>query len=174
MLSQMATQQDSEAKHKDILERMSSNAKETMDRMGDIVWMIKPGETEAGSLKQRMERFAYEICGSRNIELKMQLDELEKLKLTMEQRKNIWLIFKEAINNAVKYSSTHKMEVTAAVQNKEMTLVVKDFGTGFNISVVKKGNGLDNMKQRAKELNGELKMQSNANEGTTIKLLMKA
>ncbi len=47
---------------------MSNNAKETMDKMGDIVWMIKPGETEASSLKQRMERFAYEICSSKNIE----------------------------------------------------------------------------------------------------------
>ncbi|RYF87100.1 MAG: tetratricopeptide repeat-containing sensor histidine kinase, partial [Chitinophagaceae bacterium] len=66
MLSQMANSNANETTQKDILQRMSSNAKETMDKMGDIVWMIKPGETEAGSLKQRMERFAHEICSSKN------------------------------------------------------------------------------------------------------------
>ena len=67
MLSQMATKQGNESTHKDILARMSRNAKETMDKMGDIVWMIKPGETEAGSLEQRMERFAYEIAATAKI-----------------------------------------------------------------------------------------------------------
>ena len=158
MLSQMATKQGNETTHKDILERMSRNAKETMDKMGDIVWMIKPGETEAGGLKQRIERFAYEICSSKNIELQMQLDELEKIKLTMDQRKNIYLIFKEALNNAVKYSGTEKIEINTASQNKELILQVKDFGKGFDSSIVKKGNGLDNMQHRAKELNGKLEV----------------
>ena len=74
MLSQMATQQPgNDTAHKDILTRMSSNAKETMDKMGDIVWMIKPGESEGSSLKQRMERFAYEICSSKNIDTLIEL-----------------------------------------------------------------------------------------------------
>ena len=172
MLSQMATQQGNESTHKDILARMSSNAKETMDKMGDIVWMIKPGETEAVSLKQRMERFAYEIGSSKNIEIQMQLDELEKIKLTMEQRKNIYLIFKEAMNNAVKYSGTEKIEVTASLTNKELILQLKDFGKGLDSTIVKKGNGLDNMQHRAKELNGKLAIESNINTGTNITLVV--
>ena len=169
MLSQMATQPGNEATHKDILARMSSNAKETMDKMGDIVWMIKPGETE-GSLKQRMERFAYEICSSKNMEVSMQLDELEKAKLSMEQRKNIYLIFKEAVNNAVKYSGTQKIIINAGTQNKELVLQVKDFGNGFNSSTIKKGNGLDNMRHRAKELGGKLEIISQQGEGTIVQL----
>jgi signal transduction histidine kinase len=170
MLSQMATQQGSDAKQKDVLQKMSTNAKETMDKMGDIVWMIKPGEAEAGRLKQRMERFAYEICNTKNIELQMQLDELDKSKLSMEQRKNIYLIFKEALNNAVKYSGTEKIEITASVQNKELTLFVKDFGKGFDSNNEKKGNGLDNMQHRAKELNGQITVDTATGIGTTITL----
>jgi two-component system sensor histidine kinase UhpB len=103
MLSQMATKQEgSNEKQKDILLRMSSNAKETMDKMGDIVWMIKPDQTEASSLKQRMERFAYEICNTKNIDTALELAALETVRLTMQQRKNVYLIFKESINNAVK------------------------------------------------------------------------
>jgi two-component system, NarL family, sensor histidine kinase UhpB len=170
MLSQMATQQGNESTHKDILARMSTNAKETMDKMGDIVWMIKPGETEASSLKQRMERFAYEICGSKNITTTLQIEDLEKIKLSMEQRKNIYLIFKEAINNAVKYSGTEKIEVTALLQNNKLMLEVKDFGKGFDSKVVKKGNGIENMHNRAAELKGHLVTASNENTGTAIQL----
>jgi signal transduction histidine kinase len=172
MLSQMATQDGNERTHKDILQRMSSNAKETMDKMGDIVWMIKPGETEAGSLKQRMERFAYEICSPKNIEIKMELQELDKLKLTMEQRKNIYLVFKEAVNNAVKYSGTSKMEVSATLVNNTFILEVKDFGKGFESSIIKKGNGLDNMQHRAKELHAALEIDSVLSRGTTLKMTM--
>jgi two-component system sensor histidine kinase UhpB len=174
MLSQMATRQGNEATHKDILARMSSNAKETMDKMGDIVWMIKPGETEARSLKQRMERFAYEICSSKNIEVAMQVNDLEKIRLTMEQRKNIYLIFKEAVNNAVKYSGTEKIDVTAVIANKQLVIEIIDFGNGFDENIVKKGNGLDNMQHRAKDLGALLTIHSKVNESTSVRIAMPA
>ena len=170
MLSQMATQQESGTANKDILARMSGNAKETMDKMGDIVWMIKPGESEGASLKQRMERFAYEICSSKNIVVTIELNELEKVKLTMEQRKNFYLLFKEAINNAVKYSGTEKVEVAVAMQNKQVTLLVRDYGKGFDPETTGRGNGLDNMKNRAVELNGKLSIASEKEKGTTVQL----
>lgn len=170
MLSQMANTDVANDSQKNILDKVSTNAKETMDRMSDIVWMIKPGETEAGSLRQRMERFAYEICSSRNIELQMQLGEIENLKLTMEQRKNIYLIFKEAVNNAVKYSGTERIHINASLQNKQFELLVKDFGKGFEQTTAKRGNGLENMKQRAKELTGSLFVDSLLNEGTAVRL----
>jgi signal transduction histidine kinase len=174
MLSQMATQPGNETTHKGILEKMSSNAKETMDKMGDIVWMIKPGETEAANLKQRMERFAYEICSSKNISTEIDLDELEKGKLTMEQRKNLYLIFKEALNNAVKYSGTERIIIKASTQNKELILLVKDLGKGFDGRLIKKGNGLDNMQNRAKELAGKLEIVSEPGKGTTVRLSISA
>jgi two-component system, NarL family, sensor histidine kinase UhpB len=172
MLSQMATQTGNETTHKDILQRMSNNAKETMDKMGDIVWMIKPGETESSSLKQRMERFAYEICSTRNIEISMELKDLEKIKLTMAQRKNIYLIFKEALNNAVKYSGTDKIEVVVSAIANKFILLVKDFGRGFNSKLVQKGNGLENMQQRAKEMGGKIDFDMVSNKGASVQLII--
>ena len=172
MLSQMATQDGNEKTHKDILARMSSNAKETMEKMGDIVWMIKPGETESGSLKQRMEEFAFEICSSKNISLQMDIAAMESFKPAMEQRKNIYLIFKEALNNAVKYSGTEKVEVRASMRNKQLELQVKDFGKGFDIAKSSRGNGLGNMKNRAKELQALLQIDSGPENGTLVKLVV--
>jgi two-component system, NarL family, sensor histidine kinase UhpB len=171
MLSQIATQQPgSDTAQKDILTKMSSNAKETMDKMGDIVWMIKPVESEGSGLKQRMERFAYEICSSKNIDTAIELDEIEKIKLTMAQRKNLYLIFKEALNNAVKYSGSEKVEIKVQSANKQLQLLVKDYGKGFKPETTGRGNGLDNMKNRAKELNGHLEILSEPGQGTSVQL----
>lgn len=170
MLSQMASQKG--GAQQEILVRMSTNARETMDKMGDIVWMIKPGETEAGNLKQRMERFAYEVGISKNIEVALQLDELERLRLDMEQRRNIYLIFKEALNNAAKYSEAKKIDISCSGKNRELQLMIKDEGKGFDQTNNGKGNGLDNMSKRAAELGGWLKINSAAGNGTTVTLAM--
>lgn len=172
LLSQMATQQDNETRQKEILARMSSNAKETMDKMGDLVWTIKPEEAEGSNLKQRMERFAYEICGASNIGVTMQLDKLDTKDLTMEQRKNIYLIFKEALNNAVKYSGTEKIYISAANGQRMLTMIVKDEGRGFDSLRVKKGNGLNNIHNRAAGIGGELTVDSQEGKGTIVKLVM--
>ena len=171
MLSQMATQkQEMDESQRSILSKVSSNAKETMEKMGDIVWMIKSGETEGSDLKQRMERFAYETGSSKNIDMLIQLDEIENVKLSMEKRKNIYLIFKEAVNNAVKYSGAEKIEIAAAIENKELMLRVKDNGKGFEPSTTGRGNGLDNMRNRAKDLNGKLIIDAAPGMGTAILL----
>jgi len=172
MLSQMATRPGNETMQKDILERMSTNAKETMEKMSDLVWTIKPEEAEGSNLKQRMERFAYEICGSKNITLSLELDKLETKDLTMEQRKNMYLIFKEALNNAVKYSGTEKITVSAANGNNVLTMIVKDEGKGFDVGTVIKGNGLENIQTRAASVGGKLNIDSAPGTGTTVKLIM--
>lgn len=171
MLSQIATQQPgSDTRQQDILSRMSTNAKETMEKMGDIVWMIKPGESDGANLKQRMERFAYEICSSKNIHITPELEELEKVKLSMEQRKNFYLVFKEALNNAVKYSGTEAIEIIVSSQHKQLTLQVIDHGQGFEPETTGRGNGLDNMKNRAKELGALLEIDSETGTGTRVML----
>jgi len=172
MLSAMASQQADEGKRAAILATMNTNAKETMDKMGDIVWMIKPADTEAGSLKERMERFVYEICGSKNIQVSVQLDDLEKAKFSIHQRKNVYLIFKEAINNAVKYSGTSSIDVSARLTGRQLLLHIKDTGRGFTSASAKKGNGLGNMKHRAKELGAKLNIQSAPGSGTVVEMEM--
>ena len=172
MLSLMAAKQENEITRNDILTKMSSNARETMDKMGDIVWMIKPDKADESSLKSRTERFAYEICSSKNIEVSIQADDLDNLKFSMEQRNNIYLIFKEALNNAVKYSDTQKIEIVATVHNKKFILQVIDFGKGYKSSTVIKGNGLNNMQHRAKSLGAFLEISSEQKEGTVVSLTL--
>jgi two-component system sensor histidine kinase UhpB len=174
MLSQVAAQQSpQDNSHVDILNRVSNNARETMEKMGDIVWMIKPGENEGQSLWQRMERFMYEMCSSQNITCTSEGTEvLENVKLSMQQRKNFYLIFKEALNNAVKYSGTDKVFVRISQQNHQLQLSVQDYGKGFTLNGEggHTGNGLSNMRNRAKELGGQLSIEAAAGKGTSVLL----
>ncbi len=170
MLSQMAGKEQFDAKD-DIMEIIRTNSKETMERMGDIVWIIKPQEKEGEGLKYRMERFVQEICNSRNISCTFLADDLDEVKLNMKQKKNVYLIFKEAVNNALKYSNTEKLEIKIHQQNKQLEMIVKDFGNGFDQKTILKGNGLENMKQRAKDLNGTLVITSVPENGAEVQLI---
>lgn len=174
MLSHMANNTSNDDTQKGILEKMATNAKETMDKMSDIVWMIKPNGKEAANLKQRIEGFAYEICSSKNIEIIIKLDDLEETNLSMDQKKNVYLIFKEAMNNAVKYSDSAKVHVSLIKEGKFLMLTIKDFGKGFDAVKVSKGNGLNNMEMRAKELKATLVLTSTLGSGTTLTLNMPA
>ncbi len=169
MLSQMAKQQNFNLQE-DILNKVSNNAHETMEKMSDIVWMIKPTENDGISLKERMQKFIYDVCSSLNINCSFKADELDKLKLSMEQRKNLYLIFKEAINNAAKYSGTKELSVLIEMQHKNLGMNIKDFGKGFNDQVASRGNGLENMQIRAKELKGQLHILSKPEQGTELNL----
>lgn len=170
LLSQMIRNQPESTKRSELFETMSRNVKETVDRVTDIVWVVKPEENEKGNLRERMERFAYDICISAGIELELDISDIKKDTLTMEQRKNLYLIFKEAVNNAVKYSGTPKLRVQLTHTGKDILLNVEDHGRGFDPATVKKGNGLTNIRNRAKELNARLEISSREGEGTTVSL----
>ena len=167
MLSEMATAKQ-DAGQKEILHRVSSYTRETMDKMSDIVWMIKPSEKEGLSLKERMERFLYEMCNSRQLNCSFEWEGPELSRLNMEQRKAIYLVFKEAVNNALKYAHPKSIAVKLRTDSRMVKLTVKDDGKGFDAATIKKGNGLENMKTRAEELGGQTVITSSESEGTQV------
>lgn len=86
----------------------------------------------------------------------------------MQPRKNIYLIGKEAINNAVKYSEAEVLEVTFEIKHKTLMVAIRDNGKGFLVEEETKGNGLLNMKNRAREINLQLSMSSELGVGTNV------
>jgi two-component system sensor histidine kinase UhpB len=167
MLSEMATTNSShDFSQKEILNKVSGYTKETMDKMGDIVWMIKPTSQEG--VKERMHRFLHEMCNSRNINCTFDANGLSQSKLDMHQRKGLYLVFKEAVNNAVKYSTATNINVRINEDEQYLRMAIKDDGKGFDISMNRSGNGVGNMKNRAKELGGETTIDSVPGKGTTV------
>jgi len=88
----------------------------------------------------------------------------------MQARKNFYLIFKEAVNNLVKYSNASRASILIREENGSIRLVVRDNGIGFDALQTFEGNGMLNMKRRAKEIHAELKIESATGYGTNVEL----
>jgi signal transduction histidine kinase len=171
MYSEMVKTQlpDSSSAANLMLDKISSNARESVESMSDIVWMINPKNDLFSNLINRMEFYASEMCSGKNIALDFQKKEAEDaIKISMEARKNIYLIFKEAVNNAVKYSEASQLKILLEQTDHHIKMEVSDNGNGFDVSTIRKGNGLENMIQRAKGINGEVTIDSRSDEGTRI------
>lgn len=152
-----------------VLTRMGENSRDMVASMSDIVWAINPGNDDGEKLLQRMESYATDMCAVKRIQLHFTADEqLKKVCLKLEHRKNIYLVFKEAVNNAVKYSEAENIWVMVKLQGKQLHLSVKDDGKGFDEQTVIKGNGLKNLQLRAGEIKGTLTIDSEKGNGTQI------
>ncbi|MDQ2719091.1 MAG: histidine kinase [Bacteroidota bacterium] len=161
---------EDDASLKVVLDKIGISARNVISGMNDIVWIINPQNDTASYLINRMKRFAAEILDERNIQYKFNFDEDEKLKLNMQERRNIYLIYKEAIHNAVKYSQCSNIEIDFNSINHIVSLNIKDDGRGFDTEHADSGNGLANMKSRAKEIKAKISINSKKGEGTWINL----
>jgi signal transduction histidine kinase len=86
----------------------------------------------------------------------------------MEYRQHLFMIFKEAINNCLKYSGAKEVFLRAAFHRRKLNLVLIDNGKGFDLENTPCGNGIENMKHRAKLIRGTVDVASEIGKGTTI------
>jgi signal transduction histidine kinase len=91
----------------------------------------------------------------------------------MEKRKNLYLFFKEAINNAAKYSAAQNVIVRVHKKGVAIEMVIEDDGRGFDTNQVFTSNGMNTLKRRATELNASHTITSQLNKGTQIYLSFK-
>ncbi len=152
-----------------MIEKISVTTKDLMIRMSDIIWSMKPADEEKYTLEARLKNYSNELLTPKNIECDFDID--EKLVASIsnpEVRKNILLIVKEAINNIAKYSEASNAFVSFKQQNETMLLTVSDNGKGYRVEDVTIGNGLNNIQQRCKQLQGICIFKPLVGEGVTI------
>ena len=153
---------------------ISSNANEMAQDMSDIIWTINPSNDSFKKLLQKLRSYSLEISSASNMKFEYSInDEFPEEKLNMQQRRNIYLICKEAVNNAVKYSGGKKLSMRVERSDHSIVLTIGDDGQGFEKENIKDGNGLINMRSRAKEINAKLDIRTQLNKGTNIELTVK-
>ena len=96
--------------------------------------------------------------------------EVNNRQLTKEEKRNLFLICKEAINNSIKYSGGTKIAVDIKLAGKKIQITLTDNGKGFDEFTVKKGYGLKNMQYRAGQIKYTINLQSIINGGTQIQI----
>ena len=164
-------QEHNDADVREYLEHISVNSKEMVDRMSDIVWAINPENDSYSRIMSKLQAFALNLCAGKNIRLHMNIDRaLINQHPEMTIRKNVYLFIKEAVNNAVKYSGAKNLFFSLKKQNESIVAEIIDDGMGFNTGAQTAGNGLNNMRIRAKELKGNFTLDSEPGKGTRMRL----
>lgn len=160
--------QEQVAKSLGIIEK---NATGMVKKLNDIVWAVNPAHDSLTSLMHRLEEYAIEAAAPKNISVKLSQDqELHTTKLSMDQRKNIYLICKESVNNAVKYSGATLISIKFSIEQNLLLVIISDNGQGFDLKEINRGNGLNNMEARASEINAVIKIESRPTFGTQVLL----
>src|SRR5262249_35293040 len=122
-------------------------------------------------LAQRMRRFASDACTSHNIEFRFEApDSAPGTRIGAEVRREVFLIFKEAVNNIVRHSGCTLAEAGFEIERGTIRLKLRDNGRGFDPAGVDGGQGLVSMRQRAEKLGGELVVTSQPGQGSMIML----
>ena len=168
----------------EVLAKIGLASRELIDKMSDIVWSLNPNNESFDQLQNRMMAFAAMMLAPRNISYDLSSgEEVKTIYLTGEQRKNIFLIFKEALYNIVKYADCKNVHIMLTAQKNGLAMIIRDDGKGFDIAKVNGnemphesenlgGNGIKNMQARADDMNATLCIDSKINEGTTVQLTL--
>jgi ligand-binding sensor domain-containing protein len=144
---------------------------ELVDAMSDIVWSINPKHDHLSNLEYRMRRFATDVLTACKIDLEFRGTTTQPdLRVGADIRRQVFLIFKEAVNNIARHSGASLATAEFRVVQEHLVLQLTDDGTGFDSTAGWNGNGLFNMRKRALELGGTLVIESIPNHGTTLTL----
>jgi signal transduction histidine kinase len=177
MYSHMALQQSGAGNRKALdhsLLIIQDSAGEMIKRLKEIVWTMHPGKDTVGNLADKIKEYGMYMCEAKDMELKNYF-KIEDVNAGIgnEIKEHVFLIAKEAINNAVKYSQAQHLYITVAAGDGHMLLVIQDDGKGFDDTVITGGNGLQNIRRRIESIQGELQVESSVEKGTKVQAKVK-
>jgi len=145
----------------------------TIHELRDTIWAMNKDKITFEDLQIRISNFIDQAnLAAQNIKFNFQVDSSLDSDLAFSSVKgmNIYRIIQEAINNAVKYAEASIINVDISKQDDTMIISIKDDGKGFDENTINRGNGLNNMKKRADDIKGQLRIQSEIDKGTVIEI----
>lgn len=154
------------------LDRMCNAARETVDELRDIVWFVDPKDDLPDALKTKMERVADVMLNGISYSLDWPED-VRSPNLGMEGRRNLLLLYKEALHNVAEHAAANAVEICVRRDGSGFRLMIRDDGCGFEPSGEAAGHGLGSMRRRAEALNGDLTIHSRTSVGTHVELLLR-
>lgn len=158
-------------KTKATLEKINERSQRLLNSMRDIIWNINPENDTLEEVMSRMRDYASSLLEAKGIEYRFDFPkEMIDCKLSMDVKNNLYLIFKEGVNNLSKYSQCTHAVFSIMFDEKYIYLSIEDNGTGFRKEAIYHNGGLRNMQHRAEEIRGKLTIDSSPKQGTRIQL----
>lgn len=156
----------------ELVNKIGENSRETISTLGDIVWNINPLNDTSEKLFNRMESMATLLLSAQNALLEFDLDpKLRDFDFSLEAKQNLYLIFKEIINNAAKYAKATLVKASIKKNGNQLEISIIDNGNGFDISQQSEGNGLKNIRLRSESLKGTVSISSGSSGTSTVIIL---
>jgi signal transduction histidine kinase len=155
------------------LAEIGASARDLLDSTGDIVWAIDPRRDDGASLAARVREFGAGLLEAKGIAWEFSAaPEAEAARFDPEQRRQLLLIFKEALHNILRHADCSSAAVSIAVRDGRLQAEVRDDGRGFRGEPEKgqQGHGLSSMRTRAAQLGGELVIEAEPGAGTRVRL----
>jgi ligand-binding sensor domain-containing protein/signal transduction histidine kinase len=158
----------------ELLTEIAESGRRLLDGMSDIVWSIDPRRDDLNNLVSRIREFAAGVLDMKPIKWNLDVPaETDQLKLGPDQRRQIFLIMKEAITNVARHSKCRSLRISIVSSHNWLLAEVSDDGCGFSIGASaagSSGQGLDSMRSRAAHLGGELTVTSAPGKGTCLRV----
>jgi signal transduction histidine kinase len=149
-------------------DKMIMGSDELVDKMNEIIWTLNSGNENLDEVLYYIRSQCSEMLDNANIDFACNMPvSIPDKKVSSEEKRNLYLVVKEAVHNAIKHSGAGL--VTLEVQTRrQLTIIIADNGSGFNSGEnILKGNGLSNYKKRMEVLRGTVDVQS-GKKGTVI------
>ena len=173
IMSTLALQQTGPDAINTNLQKIKNYSGDMMESMSDIVWAINPMNDSMDKMILRMRELAEELLEPARINYSFREEGMVRsLKLDVNQRKELYLVFKEALNNAVKYSGATELFILIKEEHGALHMQIKDDGAGFDINKNYSGSGIQNMHSRAGKINAELQIRSVTGTGTSVSIML--
>jgi signal transduction histidine kinase len=184
MLSQSARSELDHSAAASDLDRIYETSRELTRAMDEIVWAVNPQHDTLDSLATYLGKFAQDFLAAAHIKCRLDVPmQLPAWPLTAEIRHNLFLAFKEALNNAVKHAHTTEVWISLAINGMGFTLQLEDKGRGFAPESAGNGSprdperlsggyGLVNMRRRLTEIGGRCEIQSTSGAGTRVSFVV--
>jgi two-component sensor histidine kinase len=156
------------------LSEIAGISRELVDSMSDIVWAINPDHDRLSNLVYRMRRFATDLLGAQGIVLQFRASVADHdFRVSPGVRRQIYLIFKEAIHNIARHSGASRAEVELDRAGDDLILRLSDNGKGFDIGAESDGHGLISIRKRAAALGARLQWHSVSGQGTKLSMTVR-
>lgn len=159
------------------LSQIASEARGLIDSMSDIVWAINPRHDSIEVVVDRVCSFAADTLGTQGVHWTVESPpEMNRLHLSAEQKRNLYLIFKEAINNSVRHSECQNASLAIRLEGTTLIAEFSDDGRGFDETTANGnklgGRGMENIRSRAAEIGAKISVETGIDAGTKIILKM--
>ncbi len=175
LMAEMAKRQVGDRGELDrLMNEIGEQVQELRTGMRDFIWVLDPGKDNLYETLMRLNDFGNGLFNYSTIHFSSSgiNEDLNRYKLNAAQRRHTLMIFKEAMNNSVKYSQGKQATLNVLEKNAFIEISFEDDGIGYSATDARHGHGIQNMKARAEKINAKLEITSNKPVGTRLIIIL--